>query len=67
MKNSPRIDLSRLVVGRRRRYVVLGVWVLAAAALGPLAGRFEQASVFVPLPPRADDAQDDRLDERVTS
>jgi len=35
--------LSRLVVGRRRRFVVLGAWLLAAAALAPLAGRFEQA------------------------
>jgi RND superfamily putative drug exporter len=43
MKGSPGIDVSRLVVGRRRRLVVLGVWVLAAATLGPLAGRFEQA------------------------
>ena len=43
MKASTKTDLSRLVVGRRRRFVVVGVWVLAAAALGPLAGRFEQA------------------------
>ena len=43
MTASMKTDLSRLVVGRRRRFVVVGVWVLAAAALGPLAGRFEQA------------------------
>src|SRR6476659_340822 len=43
MEASTKTDLSRLVVGRRRRFVVVGVWVLAAAALGPLAGRFEQA------------------------
>ena len=43
MKASTKTDLSRLVVGSRRRFVVVGVWVLAAAALGPLAGRFEQA------------------------
>jgi RND superfamily putative drug exporter len=35
--------LSRLVVGRARRFVVLGAWLLVAAALGPLAGRFESA------------------------
>jgi len=45
--------LSRLVVGRRRRFAVLAVWLLAAAALGPLAGRFEQSqenepSTFLP-------------------
>ena len=45
--------LSRLVVGRRRRFVVVGAWLLLAAALGPLAGRFEQAqenepSTFLP-------------------
>jgi putative drug exporter of the RND superfamily len=35
--------LARLVVGRWRRLVVLGAWLLVAAALGPLAGRFEGA------------------------
>jgi RND superfamily putative drug exporter len=45
--------LSRLVVGRRRRFAVLAVWLLGAAALGPLAGRFEQSqqnepSTFLP-------------------
>ena len=45
--------LSRLVVGRRRRFVVVAAWVLVAAALGPLAGRFEGAqenepSTFLP-------------------
>ena len=45
--------LSRLVVGRRRRFVVVATWVLVAAALGPLAGRFEGAqenepSTFLP-------------------
>ena len=42
--STPRTNiLSRLVVGRRRRFVAVGVWLLAAAALAPLAGRFEQA------------------------
>jgi RND superfamily putative drug exporter len=45
--------LARLVVGRRRRFAAVGAWVLAAAALGPLAGRFEGAqqnepSTFLP-------------------
>ena len=35
--------LSRLVVGRTGRFVVLAVWLVVAAALGPLAGRFEGA------------------------
>jgi RND superfamily putative drug exporter len=43
MPTSRQNVLSRLVVGRRRRFVVLGAWLLAAAALAPLAGRFEQA------------------------
>jgi RND superfamily putative drug exporter len=43
MRSSRQNVLSRLVVGRRRRFVVLGAWLLAAAALAPLAGRFEQA------------------------
>ena len=49
MKVSTKTDLSRLVVGSRRRFVVVGVWVLAAAALGPLAGRFEQAQQNEPV------------------
>src|SRR5678816_3597299 len=33
--------LTRLVVGRKRKLVVLALWLLIALALGPLAGRFE--------------------------
>ena len=33
--------LARLVVGRKRKLVVLALWLLIALALGPLAGRFE--------------------------
>ena len=43
MPTSRQNVLARLVVGRRRRFVVLGAWLLVAAALAPLAGRFEQA------------------------
>ncbi len=35
--------LSRNVSGRRSVYVVLAVWLLIVGALGPSAGRFEQA------------------------
>jgi RND superfamily putative drug exporter len=38
---NPNAFLGRLVVGPRRRLAVLALWVLVAAALGPLAGRFE--------------------------
>jgi RND superfamily putative drug exporter len=37
----PNAFLGTLVVGPRRRLAVLALWVLVAAALGPLAGRFE--------------------------
>jgi putative drug exporter of the RND superfamily len=40
--------LARLVVGRKRRLVVLGAWLVVAAALGPLAGRFEGAQTNEP-------------------
>ena len=45
--------LGRLVAGRRRRLVVLGLWLLLTLALGPLAGRFEgvqknEPSSFLP-------------------
>ena len=33
--------LARLVVGRKRKLVVLALWLLIALALGPVAGRFE--------------------------
>jgi RND superfamily putative drug exporter len=35
--------VARLVAGRRSKLVVLALWVVLAAALGPLAGRFEGA------------------------
>ncbi len=41
--SDPPSFLSRLVVGKKRRFVMLGAWLLVAAALGPLAGRFESA------------------------
>ena len=45
--------LGRLVAGRRRRIVVLALWLLLTLALGPLAGRFEgvqknEPSSFLP-------------------
>jgi putative drug exporter of the RND superfamily len=43
MVNGGNTLLARLVVGRRRRFIVLGAWLLVAATLGPLAGRFEGA------------------------
>ena len=51
-----RLDLTlaaRLVTGRRSKFVVLGLWVALALALGPLAGRFEgsqrnEPSSFLP-------------------
>ncbi len=51
-----RLDLTRaarLVAGRRSKFVVLGLWVALALALGPLAGRFEgsqrnEPSSFLP-------------------
>ena len=44
---------ARLVTGRRSKFVVLGLWVALALALGPLAGRFEgsqrnEPSKFLP-------------------
>ena len=33
------ILLSRLVVGRKRRFAVLGAWLLLATALAPLTAR----------------------------
>src|SRR6188474_1046054 len=41
MARNPKAFLGPLVVGPRRRLAVLALWVLVAAALGPLAGRFE--------------------------
>jgi RND superfamily putative drug exporter len=43
----------RFVAGRRSKFVVLGLWVALAVALGPLAGRFEgsqrnEPSSFLP-------------------
>src|SRR5215203_4868749 len=35
--------LALLVSGRRSKFVVLGLWLLLAAALGPFAGKFESA------------------------
>jgi RND superfamily putative drug exporter len=52
--------LARLVVGRTRRLVTLGVWVVVAAALGPLAGRFEGSQTNEPssfLPGNAESVQ----------
>ena len=45
--------IAGLVAGRRTKFVVLGLWVVAALALAPLAGRFEsvqenEASSFLP-------------------
>ena len=34
---------SRLVAGRRTKFVVIGTWLAIALALGPLAGKFEDA------------------------
>ncbi len=53
MARSPDSFLTRLVVGRTRRFVVLGAWIVLAAALGPLTGRFEsvqqnEQSSFLP-------------------
>ncbi|HWO81167.1 MMPL family transporter [Gaiella sp.] len=56
MSNRPSV-LVRLVVGKKRRFAVLGAWLLLAAALGPLAGRFESAQQNEPssfLPGDAD-------------
>lgn len=35
--------LARLVCGRRSKWLVLAAWIVALAALGPLAGKFESA------------------------
>ena len=45
--------LARLVSGRRSKFVVLGVWVIALAAMGPFAAKFEskqhnEPSSFLP-------------------
>ncbi|HEY7346498.1 MAG TPA: MMPL family transporter [Gaiella sp.] len=45
--------LARLVAGPKRRFVVLGAWLVVAAALGPVTGRFEsvqqnEPSSFLP-------------------
>jgi len=45
--------LARIVSGRRSKFVVLGVWVLALVASGPLAAKFEskqrnEPSSFLP-------------------
>jgi putative drug exporter of the RND superfamily len=48
------------VVGRRRRLVVLGLWLALAAALGPLTGRFESVQKNEPssfLPGNAESVQ----------
>jgi putative drug exporter of the RND superfamily len=47
------MSAPRLVAGRRSKFVALGVWVVVALALGPLAGRFEavqqnEPSSFLP-------------------
>ena len=34
---------ATVVAGRRSKFLVLGAWVLLVLALGPFAGRFEQA------------------------
>jgi RND superfamily putative drug exporter len=46
-------SLARIVSGRRSKFVVLGVWLLALVALGPLIGTFEskqrnEPSSFLP-------------------
>ena len=41
--HSGRERLSRLIAGRRTKFVVIGVWLSIALALGPLAGKFEGA------------------------
>jgi len=38
-----RFRLAGLVAGRRSKFVAIGAWLLVAAALGPLAGKFEGA------------------------
>ena len=35
--------LAAVVSGRRSKFLVLALWLLLAAALGPLAGKFESA------------------------
>ncbi len=35
--------LARLVAGRRSKFAALGVWIVVAVALGPLAAKFESA------------------------
>lgn len=40
---SGRERLSRLIAGRRTKFVAIGAWLLIALALGPLAGKFEGA------------------------
>jgi RND superfamily putative drug exporter len=52
--------LARFVVGRKRRLVTLGAWIVVAAALGPLAGRFEGSQMNEPssfLPGDAESVQ----------
>lgn len=34
---------TRIIVGRRTKYVVLLIWVIAVAVLGPLAGKLSGA------------------------
>ena len=46
-------SLARLVSGRRSKFVVLGAWLVALAAMGPLIGQFEskqrnEPSSFLP-------------------
>jgi RND superfamily putative drug exporter len=53
LTDQPPTFLGRLVAGRRRRIVVLALWLLLTLALGPLAGRFEgvqknEPSSFLP-------------------
>jgi hypothetical protein len=37
------LRLARIVSGRRSKFLMLAAWLVLVAALGPLAGRFEQA------------------------
>ena len=40
---SGRERVSRLIAGRRTKFVAIGAWLLIALVLGPLAGKFEGA------------------------
>jgi len=53
--------LTRLVVGRSRRFVVLGAWLVLAAALGPLTGRFESVQKNEPASFLPGDAESVRV------